>query len=71
MSMDTTTSQPTLNALHGRATITVEEAAHYLGIGRSAAYEAVRRHEIPSLRIGRRLVIPVPRFLSLLGSDAT
>lgn len=70
MSMDSSTSQPTLTALHGRATITVEEAARILGIGRSAAYEAVRRHEIPSLRLGRRLVVPVPRFLAMLGWDA-
>ncbi len=34
---------------------TVEETARLLRIGRSAAYEAVRRGEIPALRFGRRL----------------
>ena len=52
-------------------TITVAEAARYLGIGRNSAYEAVRRNEIPCIRIGRRIVIPRHRFLEWLGaSDA-
>lgn len=41
-----------------RKTLTVEEAARLLGIGRNAAYEAVHRGEIPHLRIGRRLLVP-------------
>ncbi len=42
----------------GRQTLTVEEAAEVLGIGRNSAYEAIRRGEIPALRLGRRLVVP-------------
>jgi excisionase family DNA binding protein len=42
----------------GRATYTVEQAGQVLGISRAAAYEAVQRGEIPSLRIGRRIVVP-------------
>ena len=41
-----------------RSTYQVEEAARILGIGRSAAYEAVRRGDIPSIRIGRRVLVP-------------
>ncbi len=41
-----------------RQTLTVEEAAQVLGISRSTAYEAVRRGDLPSIRIGRRYVIP-------------
>ena len=37
---------------------TVEETARLLRIGRSAAYEAVRRGQIPALRLGRRLRVP-------------
>ncbi len=40
-----------------RMTFTVEEAAKMLGIGRGLAYEAVRRGEIPTVRIGRRLLV--------------
>lgn len=42
----------------GRLTLTVEEAAGLLGISRAFAYEAVRRGEIPSIRIGRRVLVP-------------
>ena len=42
----------------GRQTLTVEQAAPILGIGRNSAYEAIRRGEIPALRLGRRLVVP-------------
>jgi excisionase family DNA binding protein len=41
-----------------RVTLTVEEAAAILGISRALGYELVRRHELPSLRFGRRIVIP-------------
>ena len=41
-----------------RQTVTVEEAAQFLGISRSTAYEAVRRGELPVIRIGRRYVVP-------------
>ena len=50
-----------------RATITVEEAASLLGIGRSAAYDAARRGQLPTRRLGRRLFVPVPAFLAWLG----
>ena len=51
--------------------LTVDEVASRLEISRSSAYEAVRRGEIPSLRIGRRIVIPVSMFLAWLrGAEA-
>ena len=49
-----------LDQLAGRATITVTEAAQLLGIGRTAAYAAARRGELPTRRLGDRLVVPVP-----------
>jgi excisionase family DNA binding protein len=36
----------------------VDDAARILAIGRNAAYEGIRRGEIPSIRIGRRVVVP-------------
>lgn len=36
----------------------VEELASYLGISRQGAYSALRRGEIPHIRLGRRFVIP-------------
>jgi excisionase family DNA binding protein len=40
-------------------TVTVPEAGRLLGIGRNAAYEAARRGEIPTIRIGRLLRVPI------------
>ena len=50
-----------------RQTVTVEEAGRLLGISRSLAYDAARRGELPTLRIGRRLVVPVAAIDRLLG----
>lgn len=55
--------------IEDHATITVEEAAGLLGLGRSTAYEAVRRGQLPSRRLGRRLFIPVPALLEWLGIE--
>jgi excisionase family DNA binding protein len=41
-----------------RWVFTVEEAARLLGLGRNGCYEAVKRGEIPSVKIGRRLLVP-------------
>ena len=51
-----------------RLTFTVEEVAHVLGIGRNSAYEAVRRGEIPAVRLGRRLLVPKAALERLLSS---
>jgi excisionase family DNA binding protein len=39
-------------------TISVEEAGRILGCSRNGAYEAVKRGEIPCIRIGKRLFVP-------------
>jgi excisionase family DNA binding protein len=41
-----------------RLVLTVTEAAAALGISRAHAYELVARGELPSLRLGRRIVVP-------------
>lgn len=53
----------------GRATITVSEAAELIGVGRSAAYEAVRRGQLPTRRVGRKLLVPVPALLDWLSRN--
>jgi excisionase family DNA binding protein len=67
------TSAGAVSPVEDRLVFTVEEAAQLLGISRSFAYEAVQRGEIPSMRIGRRILVPkaaLERFLSELGSEA-
>lgn len=49
-----------------RLTYTVSESAELLGISRSTAYELVRTGDLPSLRLGRRIVIVRRAIESLL-----
>ena len=49
--------------------ITVEEAAELLRISRNTAYEAVKRGEIPSVRVGRRILIPRISIMKMLGGE--
>ena len=53
----------------GRVTITVGEAAEMLGISRTSAYLCARRREIPTVRLGRRVLVPVARFMAMLEAD--
>jgi excisionase family DNA binding protein len=46
----------------------VEQAASALGIGRSLAFELVSRGELPTVRLGRRRVIPRHLLLDWLDS---
>jgi len=48
----------------------VAEAGAYLNLGRAASYDACRRGDIPTLKVGRRLYVPTARFRALLGLDA-
>jgi excisionase family DNA binding protein len=55
-----------------QATMTVSEVGEVLGLGRSSAYEAVRCGVVPSIRVGNRIVVPVPAIAGLLlGVDPT
>lgn len=44
-------------------------AAGVLGIGRTLAYGMAERGEIPTIRLGSRVVVPVPALLRMLGED--
>jgi hypothetical protein len=46
---------------------TVPEAERLLGLGRNAAYDAAKRGDIPTLRIGRLLLVPKIPFHRMLG----
>ena len=53
-----------------RLTYTVTEAAAILGISRTSADECVRRGEIASLTLGRRVLIAHTALTKLLGEHA-
>ena len=46
--------------------LSVPEVAELLGISRAFAYELVARRELPALRLGRRLVVPLHLIEELL-----
>lgn len=49
--------------------ISVEEAGKMLGLSRGSAYQAAAAGEIPTIRIGRRLLVPRARLEALLGES--
>lgn len=53
-----------------RQTYTVPQAGIILGVGRSAAYAAARRGDLPTLRIGGRLLVGRKALQRLLEGDA-
>jgi excisionase family DNA binding protein len=53
-----------------RRVVTLDEAAVILRISRGSAYEAARRKEIPTIRIGRRLLVPVAALERMLTGNA-
>lgn len=52
-----------------RVAITVGEAAEMLGISRTSAYLCATRQEIPTVRLGRRVLVPIARFMAMLEGD--
>ena len=49
-----------------RLVLTPEEARRLLGLSRGLMYDALRRNEIPNIRIGRRILIPRTALMRLL-----
>lgn len=50
-------------------TYRIEEAAKLLGIGRNTAYEAARTGQLPTVRLGKRLVVPKAALEKLLSGQ--
>jgi excisionase family DNA binding protein len=49
--------------------VSVPEAARLLGLSRSTTYAAVKRGDIPSVRIGGRIVVPLRRLEELINPE--
>jgi len=50
------------------ATISVEHAARLLSIGRASAYRAAHTGQLPTIKFGRRLLVPTARLAAMLGA---
>jgi excisionase family DNA binding protein len=58
------------NSHADRRVVTVNEAAVMLRISRGSAYDAAKRKEIPTIRIGRRLLVPLAALERILANPA-
>jgi len=54
--------------MEDKLTLSVEEAAKLLGIGRNLCYDRVKTGEIPVIKIGRRLLVPRSALEKLLAN---
>lgn len=61
---------PQVAEILSKPTCTVDEAKLVLGIGRNQAYVAVRSGEIPSLRIGNRILVPTKKLVAMFDGDS-
>jgi excisionase family DNA binding protein len=53
----------------GRSTLSIEEAGmEVLGLSRDAAYKAAKTGDLPTIRVGRRLLVPKAALEKLLAS---
>lgn len=53
-------------AIFAEPTTTVPLAGRVLGIGISRAYRSARSGEIPTIRLGRKIVVPTAALASML-----
>jgi excisionase family DNA binding protein len=53
-----------------RMTVTVEEAGQMLGISRNSAYGLAKSGGLPTIRLGRRLVVPKAALTRMLSTDS-
>jgi excisionase family DNA binding protein len=64
-------TEPAPSIMAERLVYTVPEAGRLLGLSRNGSYEAAKRGDIPTIRIGRLLLVPkVPfhRLIELMGT---
>jgi excisionase family DNA binding protein len=50
-------------------TMTIDEARAALRLSRSSAYEAARSGDLPTVRVGRRLLVPTAALRRMLQLD--
>ena len=65
MSTPTTTLEPT----SVRLALSVTEAAKVLGISRASAYELVKTGELPSVKLGGRIIVPIRLLERMLNGE--
>jgi excisionase family DNA binding protein len=56
-----------LKSILDRPTCSVEEYGKIIGVSRNPAYDAVKRGDVPSIRVGGRIRIPTAPLKQMLG----
>jgi excisionase family DNA binding protein len=69
--MNYTNTSPTLDDLRsGPPTLSVEQAAPYLGVSRAYAYQMAREGRLPTIQLSaKRVRVPTAALLRLLGVE--
>jgi hypothetical protein len=60
-------ARPTISQIRDLATVTVPVGGAFLGLGRAGSYEAAKRGDLPTIRVGGRLLVPVATLLRMVG----
>ena len=55
----------------GERVTTVEEAGRMLGLSRSAAYRCAAAGQLPTVRLGRKLKVPLDALDRMLGAASS
>jgi excisionase family DNA binding protein len=50
--------------------MSVKEASKLIGVSAGRLYEGVRRGNIPSLRMGSRILTPTHKLMEMLGNES-
>ena len=66
---EASSAAPSVSALLSgdRLVVSVAEAGQLLGVSRAFAYELAARGELPTIRLGRRVVVPKVALLAMVG----
>ena len=66
MTDNTSQTEPAIPDPFSRPTLTAPEVAAILRISRASAFRGIETGQIPSIRIGRRLLVPTAALRSML-----
>jgi excisionase family DNA binding protein len=58
-----------MSAVADRATLSVKEAGQVLGISRDLAYQAASSGQLPTIRVGRRILVPIAALDRMLSAE--
>jgi excisionase family DNA binding protein len=58
-----------LDDIRGRTVITVAETAELLGLDQRTVRRGIEAGDLPGIRVGKRIVVPVAKLIALLEEE--